>query len=317
MTTSNHLDRRGFLQAATVAAGATVLWPWRATTAWAARGPASPFRIAYFTDIHARVEWDTPEAMARCADRIREQAADLVICGGDLITDGFESTPAQVEPRWNAIRETLLDRVGAPVHAALGNHDLVGVEPKDGSPPEADPRRAFLDHTGLPRTYRSLDAGGCHIIFLDPIEPTGDDLRYRGYIGPDQMAWLRGDLAAVDTHTPIVLMVHMPLLTGFFQATQGATAPAPANRVVVNSLEVLEAFKDHQLVAVLQGHLHVNELLRWRATTFITGGAVCGQWWRGPWQGTPEGFGVVTLRPDRIDWAYHDYGWQARRPKGQ
>jgi hypothetical protein len=38
----------------------------------------------------------------------------------------------------------------------------------------------FLRATGLERTYRSLDAGGCHLIFLDPVEPTGDALRYRG-----------------------------------------------------------------------------------------------------------------------------------------
>ena len=56
-------------------------------------------------------------------------------------------------------------------------------------------------------------------------------------------------------------------------------------------------------------------MLRWRNTTFITGGSVCGQWWRGPWQGTPEGFGVMTLRSERVDWDYHTYGWQARRPR--
>jgi 3',5'-cyclic-AMP phosphodiesterase len=68
---------------------------------------------------------------------------------------------------------------------------------------------------------------------------------------------------------------------------------------------------------VLQGHLHVNELLRWKGTTFITGGAICGQWWRGPRLGTPEGFGVLTLHPDRVEWEYLTYGWDARRPAGQ
>jgi Icc protein len=313
----NHLtrcNRRHFLGASAAFAGAATIGPWWRSTSWAAEGPATPLRIAYFTDIHARVEWETPEAMARCADRIKEQAADLVICGGDLITDGYDSARAALEPRWEAFRSSLWDRVGAPVHAAIGNHDLVGVAPLDGSPPESDPRAAFLQFTGQERTYRSLDAAGCHIILLDPFEITGDALRYRGVIGPEQLAWLRDDVAGVDPRTPIVVMVHMPLMTGFFQATEGATASAPANRVVVNSREVLELFAAHNLVLVLQGHLHVNELLRWRNTTFITGGAVAGKWWRGPWQGTPEGFGVVTLREDRVDWSYQPYGWQARRP---
>lgn len=315
MNRTSFRTRRQFLGTASAWAGAALL-PWSRAAAWAAAGPASPLRITFFTDVHARLEWDTPEAMGRCADRIKEQAADLVICGGDLITDGFTSTSAQVAPRWARVRETLLDRCGAPVHAALGNHDLVGVVPDDGHPAEPEPRRDFLRATGLERTYRSMDAGGCHIVFLDPIEPTGDALRYRGVIGPGQLQWLRDDLAGVEARTPVIVMTHMPLLTGFFQATQGATTPAPVNRVVVNSRDVLELFRAHNLVAVLQGHLHVNELLRWRNTTFITGGAVCGQWWRGPWQGTPEGFGVITLRDDRVEWAYQEYGWQARRPRG-
>ena len=83
---------------------------------------------------------------------------------------------------------------------------------------------------------------------------------------------------------------------------------------MVNNREVLERFRDHNLVLVLQGHAHVKELLRWRETTFITGGAICARWWRGPYYGTKEGFCVVELGPDGIEWEYVDYGWQARRP---
>lgn len=315
MNQHGSINRRHFLGAAAVA-GAAWATGWPRQASWAAAGPEQPLRIAFLTDIHARVEWDTPEAMARCADLINAQKPDLIIGGGDCITDGFTSTPEQVVPRWQAYRSALHDRLQAPLHVALGNHDLVGVEPADGSAPAADPRADFRRELGLAQTYRSVDAGGCHLIFLDPFEITGDALRYRGFIGPEQMAWLRADLAGVDSATPVILVVHMPLLTGFFQATQGAPAPAPANRVVVNSLEVLDALAGHNLVLVLQGHLHVNEMLRWRQTTFITGGAVSGKWWRGSWHGTPEGFGVVTLRAGQVDWRYLDYGWQARRPAG-
>jgi len=83
---------------------------------------------------------------------------------------------------------------------------------------------------------------------------------------------------------------------------------------VVNNREVLELFAEHNLVLVLQGHLHAEEMLRWRGTTFITGGAVCGDKWRGPRLGTPEGFGVLTLRRDRVDWQYETINWKARRP---
>ena len=82
----------------------------------------------------------------------------------------------------------------------------------------------------------------------------------------------------------------------------------------VYNIDVLDLFKEHNLVLVLQGHLHVTEMLRWQNTTFITGGALSGKWWRGSYHGTPEGFNIVTLRGDRIEWEYLNYGWHARRP---
>ena len=100
-------------------------------------------------------------------------------------------------------------------------------------------------------------------------------------------------------------------------ATKGATFQAKPNRVVVNNTDVLALFAEHNLVLALQGHLHVSERLRWRSTTFITGGAVSGKWWRGPYFGTEEGFNAITFRRDRVEWEYLDYGWRARRPAGK
>jgi hypothetical protein len=107
----------------------------------------------------------------------------------------------------------------------------------------------------------------------------------------------------------------MPLLTAFYGATAGTTVAAPPNRVVVNNREVLGLFAEHNLMLVLQGHLHAKELIRWRDTTFITGGAICGKWWRGDWFGTGPGFNIVTLSRDHVDWEYVEYGWTARRPR--
>ena len=52
--------------------------------------------------IHARTEWETPQAMAKAAQSINALELDLVIVGGDLITDGFQSSAASVAPRWDA-----------------------------------------------------------------------------------------------------------------------------------------------------------------------------------------------------------------------
>ena len=268
------------------------------------------------TDIHARTEWETPAALEQAAAAINEQTPDLVVVGGDLITDGFQSSATAVEPRWDAYL-AMQKSIRAPVRVAIGNHDLVAAIPDDGTAAATDPRGIFREKLDVEETYRSFDTNGYHFILLDSIRVIGGNLKYEGRIAPEQLEWLKADLATVSRETPIVLVTHMPFLTTFFQDTEGAIANAPKNRVIVNGPETLRLFRDHNLILVLQGHTHINELIRTRGITFITGGAVCGKWWRGDWFGTKEGFGVVTLRGNKVEWEYRDYGWTARRPEGE
>jgi 3',5'-cyclic AMP phosphodiesterase CpdA len=240
---------------------------------------------------------------------------DLVIAGGDLITDGFQSSAAGVEPRWQAYMK-MHRAIKADLYPTIGNHDLVAAIPEDGSTPAVDPRAVYRSHMGLDRTYYSFDAAGYHFVILDSIRVTGDKLKYQGMISKEQLEWLEEDLDLVQGTTPVVLVTHIPLLTAFFSATEGATFAAKANRVVTNNLAVFRLIENHNVILVLQGHLHASELIRWRDTTFIVGGAVCGQWWRGPWHGTQEGFNLLALTGNRVDWEYIDYGWEARRPRG-
>lgn len=273
-------------------------------------------RLIFFSDVHARTEWGTPEALAMAARAINAQEADLVIVGGDLITDGFQSSAAAVEHRWDEYM-SMHDSLDGEVHAVIGNHDLVAALPEDGTEPSADPRAVFRERLGIDRTYYSFDIRGYHVILLDSIHVSGPGSKYQGLIWPEELQWLREDLREVPADQPIILALHIPLLTTFYQATKGSTAAAPASRVVVNNLEVLEAFRNHNLVLVLQGHLHVAEHMNWQGINFVTGGALSGRWWRGSWHGTPEGFTLISLREDRIKWDYLTYGWQARRPPNE
>lgn len=309
------MTRREFIGAALVGAGALACGTDRSPLLLTTPSGGPRLRFAFYTDIHARTEWETPEAMAKAAETINAHKPDLVIAGGDLITDGFQSSPQTVAPRWDAYMK-MHQAVRGNIFPVLGNHDLVAAVPEDGSPPSTDPRAIYREKLGLERTWYAFDAGGYRFFVLDSVHITGDELKYEGRIPEEQMEWLREEISLLPSERPLVVVTHVPLLTGFYQATEGATMPAPRNRVVVNNREVLALFEGRRLVAVLQGHLHVDERLWWRGTTFITGGAVCAKWWRGPWHGTEEGFGVVTLDGDRVGWEYVDYGWEARRPAG-
>ena len=281
------------------------------------KGPEEPeLKLVFFSDVHARTEWGTPDAMARAAAAINAQQPDLIIAGGDLITDGFQSSAASVASRWDAYM-TMHNALEAPVRPVMGNHDLVAAHPEDGTEPSADPRSVFKEKMGLNRTFYSFDMNGYHFIVLDSVQVGGFKMKYQGMVGVEQLKWIAEDLREVPAEQPIIVALHLPLLTSFYQATEGATIAAPAGRVVVNNRDVLDLFKGHNLLLVLQGHLHASESIYRNGTTFITTGAISGQWWRGPWKGSEEGFTVVTLKDNEIDWKYISYEWEARRPRDE
>ena len=41
--------------------------------------PPQPLRVVFFSDIHTRTEWDTPEALRMAADAINARQADLIL----------------------------------------------------------------------------------------------------------------------------------------------------------------------------------------------------------------------------------------------
>ncbi len=309
-------SRRYFLKTLG-AGGAMIASPALGRTAWTIQGSErGVLRLVFYSDVHARTEWETPTALMMAADAINAQGADLILGGGDLIDGGFNSTSGEVAPRWDDYM-AMHSAIEGEHHTIIGNHDFVGALPRDGSPPSVDPRLDYKRRLGLTRTYHSFDALGYRIMLLDSLRVSGDKYEYHGWVSLEQREWIKEGLSRLSAGTPIVLVTHIPLMTTFFSATEGATFQAKPNLVVVNNTEVLALFAEHNLVLVLQGHLHVSEMLRWRGTTFITGGAVCANWWRGSYFGTEEGFNAITLRRDRVEWDYIDYSWNARRPAGK
>jgi len=268
-------------------------------------------RVVFYSDVQATTQWGVPEAMPIAADAINAVHPDLVIAGGDLIGGGFTANPQEAEENW-AVYASLVERIEAPVKNAIGNHDLVGAARADPSDWSA-PRSSFLKHTGLDRTYYAFDAGGYHFIVLDTVQVVGGDLGYEGGLDPAQREWLVSDLARVEVDKPIVLVSHMPLLSVFPLARNGWAEPAARNRVILDANKLLDLFSDRRLELVLQGHLHVFEKIEWRGTTFVTGGAVSANWWKGARLGTEEGFCVVDLNGDGVDVRYQSYEWEGRR----
>lgn len=74
-------------------------------------------------------------------------------------------------------------------------------------------KRMYQDHFG--DLFYSFDYGGHHFIILDSIQIT-KSFDYEARIDAPQLAWLMKDLAALRSNTPVIVITHVPLVTGLF-----------------------------------------------------------------------------------------------------
>jgi Icc protein len=272
---------------------------------------AESFRLIFMCDIHLMPELNGTGGFRAAIERINELDPDIVITGGDLIYDALEAD----HQRSAALYELYIgmrEGIEAPVYDVIGNHEVFGFYPSS----EIDPghpeygKKMFIERIGKGSTYRSFDFRGWHFILLDTIGFTSDR-RYFGLVGRGQMEWIARDLEKTGRDTPIAVVGHIPLVSAYGQTKKGAAAPVEPSEVVVNSHEVLALFEEYDLKLVLQGHLHIVEQIAIKGTHFVTGGAVSGAWWKGPFEGFPEGFVVIDIDGERFSYYYEAYGWRA------
>jgi len=225
----------------------------------------------------------------------------------DVLETGYE----RADMLFNLYGECI-SKLNCPAHHVIGNHDILGwYETSDV--PENHPeygKKMFAARLGEGSTWKSFDHKGWHFVLLDSVEPDPENGEYMGMICPEQVEWLREDLAAIDSETPVVAVTHIPFVSIAEQLRGGANAPLRKNIGITNSIEVLELFEGSNLQLVLQGHLHRDENIRFDGRQFVMSGAVCGAWWKGANHDTQEGFGVVDIDSNGARCSYFDYGWE-------
>jgi 3',5'-cyclic-AMP phosphodiesterase len=309
-------DRRKFLKTLATVSAAAVLpsTMWRNVGA-AGPKPAGSFDFVFFTDTHIQPELDATHGCAMAFAKIGAANSDFAICGGDLVYDVLEAGRDRADMLFDLYQRTE-DSLKIPLYHTIGNHDLFGVLTQSGVAP-TDPgygKKMYQDRIGA-RTYYSFDHKGYHFIVLDSISPTPDRF-WEGRIDAAQLQWLSDDLSRVEPRAPIIVITHVPLVTGYL-----AYGPKPNGQPrydtvsVANSSDVIALLADRNILAVLQGHLHINELVNYKNCQYICCGAVCGNWWHGPRLAFPEGYTVVSLRDGQITWRYQTYGFKSVDPR--
>jgi Icc protein len=298
------LNRRHFLALTGAAGLSTVMSPSLHSLAPAG---AQDFAFLFITDTHLQPELNATQGCDQCFKKARTMKSDFVLQGGDHIFDGLQVSRSRAAGLYDLYGKTEQD-LGLKIYHTLGNHDCFGVYPSSGVT-ESDPlygKKMFEERFG--KTYYSFDHKGVHFIVLDSIGITSDD-------GP-QLDWLKSDLRGLTPSTPIIVAIHIPLVTAF-NSYVPVPDPEPKHHgmSVANAYEVIALFEGHNVLGVLQGHTHINERVMWKGVPYITSGAVSGNWWHGTRMGTPEGFTVVRVEQGKLSTSYETYGFRSVDPQ--
>jgi 3',5'-cyclic AMP phosphodiesterase CpdA len=272
------------------------------------------FSFLFITDTHLQPELNAAQGCDQCFKKARTIKSDFVLQGGDHIFDGLQVGSSRASSLYDLYGKTEQD-LGLKIYHTLGNHDCFGVYPSSGVA-ESDPlygKKMFEERFG--KTYYSFDHKGVHFIVLDSIGITSDRA-YEGRVDGAQLSWLKSDLGGLPPSTPIMVAIHIPLVTAFYSYVP-VPDPEPKHHglSVANAYEVIALFEGHNVLGVLQGHTHINERVMWKGVPYITGGAVCGNWWHGTRMGTPEGFTVVRVEQGKLSTSYETYGFRSVDPQ--
>ncbi len=261
----------------------------------------APLRIGVVADVHAhdansptehKVMTNYEPRLAAFVDAMNAWPADAVFELGDLVNGAFVMGAPLGDPaRIAAILSSVVDamaKFSGPEYFVLGNHDVYDLS-----------KAEFLAEVGTPATTWSFDLGGYHFVGLDEeFSKTGQPYGHSfwvvpGTVPPDELTWLRADLAA--TTLPTVVFVHQPLDAEFESLAGG---PPVTNRTEVQTI----LSGSGHVIAVFQGHAHENAHTVLDGVHYVTFAAMVDED-----EPTAPSWAAVTLDPEartvRIDGA--------------
>ncbi len=316
MKTSHTVTRRDLLTGSiTLAVSGSLI-----TSADAAK--TRDFSFVHVTDTHIQPELGATEGVRKAFAAIRalKEKPAFALIGGDIVMDAAMVDRARTDAVYD-LWQSVAAELSLPLYYTVGNHDvyaLGGSAPVSKDNPEWG-KGMWQKRTGVKNRYDTFDFGGYRFVMLDSVQ-IAEGGKWWGQFDAEQMTWLDNLLRRTGRTMPLMFLTHIPVMTLFGQYTGGTTQALSDAMIVKNGREFVELIQPYNAQAVLQGHTHVVEVCEYLGTRYITGGAVCGDWWKGKRLGVhPEGFTVFTVANGNLSHRYVPYGWDAAQhaPKKQ
>jgi len=220
MVEQGKLTRRELLRMSAGALLAAGLWPGRLRAAGA--GDAGEFWFCAVNDLHF-AEAECAKYLAKAIAQMKASAPALAFClvAGDLSDHGKPQELAEVRD--------VLKALDGRERVVIGNHDWL----------EHSDRKAYEENFPGQLNYRFKEQGW-QVLGLD----TTEGRKSSGTtVQPAALAWLDKTLPKLDRKRPLVVFTHFPL------------GPEVKMRPK-NADDLLARFKEHNLLAVFNGHFH-------------------------------------------------------------
>lgn len=195
----------------------------------------NPFSFVQISDTHIGFKKPAnPDVVGTLRETIAKikalpTAPDFIIHTGDITQ---LATPEQFDTA-----QQILSELKTPVFFVPGEHDIV-----DGA--NAQPYKERFAPKSKGDGWYSFDHRGVHFVALVNVLQFVD--AGAGKLGPDQLAWLKADLAPLSASTPIVLLSHFPLWP-LYREWGWETSDAA---------EALALVRRFGSVTALNGHIH-------------------------------------------------------------
>ena len=277
--------------------------------AWssAATEKKKAIRFAHITDIHVKPGEIPETGMATALKHVQQlhPKVDFIINGGDSIMDSLEADKQKTQIQWDLFHTILKKENSLPIYHCIGNHDIWGWFVKENKPDnEKLYGKAWVQDTlEMKNRFYSFSRGRWHFVILDStqLNPAGG---YIAYIDPEQLDWLKQELATIPPDQFICVVSHIPILSIcaalFFDKTEtNGDLKIQRNLMHTDFFALKKVFQQYPNIKLcLSGHIHLQDELNYLGIQYYCNGAISGNWWKGSFQEFAPAYALMELYDD-------------------
>ena len=264
-------------------------------------------RIAYLSDVHVSSNKVSEAGMAKAyqSANMLNPKPDFIINGGDAILDALDKSKDETQAQFKLFDKILKENNRLEIKHIIGNHDIWGwfSKAEDVKGDRLYGKQWVVEEFQMPKRYYAFERKGWKFIMLDStqLNPAGG---YTTYLDPEQLEWLRAELAKTSPTHFVCISSHIPILSvaaGLFFNRTESNGDILTTRYLMHTdtFELVKLFKNYPNIKLcLSGHLHMQESLTYWDVNYLNNGAISGNWWKGAFRDFEPAYAVLDLYSD-------------------